>query len=171
MDYNQKRLTSFSAQAKPKVKLPYKMMQGMQKKSLDRAHQQKDQDKKLGIIADTSRLGPKKMMQSYFEKKDVEQKHIQRQNLDKDRGINFHLYSAAKFRDGALNLTKEGIRQIESDEPITRITKHGNQSRKSYDEITKQRESNPEFMTGKRFRKKKGNVGKKFKSKKKGKRN
>ena len=35
--------------------------------------------------------------------------------------------------------------------------------KRTYEEISKTRESNPEFMTGKRFQKKKGNVGKKFK--------
>jgi len=42
----------------------------MQKKSLERAHQQKDMDRKLGVIADTNRLAPKKMMQSHFERKE-----------------------------------------------------------------------------------------------------
>lgn len=54
------------------MKLPYKMLQGMQKKSVERMKNQKDMDRKLGIIADTSRLGPKKIMQGYFEKKDAE---------------------------------------------------------------------------------------------------
>ena len=42
----------------------------MQKKSLERSHQEKDMDRKLGIIADTNRLAPKKMMQGYFERKE-----------------------------------------------------------------------------------------------------
>lgn len=88
----------------------------MQKKSVERMNKQKDMDRKLGIIADTSRLGPKKMMQGYFERKEKEKQEIKRQNLDKDRGINYHLYSAAKYKDGALNLTKEGIRKIEGDD-------------------------------------------------------
>ncbi|CDW75387.1 UNKNOWN [Stylonychia lemnae] len=166
MDYNQKRLS----QTNHKVKIPYKMLQGMQKKSIERANVQKDMDRKLGVIADTNRLGPKKMMQGYFERKEEQKKEISRQNLDKDRGINLHLYSAAKFRDGALNLTKEGIRKIEEDDDGS-----GKQHRlgpkknkKTFDEIQNKRQSNPEYMTGKRFRKKKGNVAKKFKGKKKG---
>ena len=42
--------------------------------------------------------------------------------------------------------------------------------KKSFEQIEKEREANPEFMTGKRFRKKRGNVGKKFKGGKKKKR-
>lgn len=50
----------------------------MQKKSVERMNKQKDMDRKLGIIADTSRLGPKKMMQGYFERKEKEKQEIKR---------------------------------------------------------------------------------------------
>ena len=48
----------------------------MQKKSVERLIQQKQNDRKLGIIADSSKLGPKKVMQGYFEKKDAEKRLI-----------------------------------------------------------------------------------------------
>lgn len=44
---------------------------------------------------------------------------------------------------------------------------HSKKKKKSYEDIIKIRDSNPEYMTGKRFRKK-GGAGKKFKG---GKRN
>lgn len=91
-----------------KVNLPYKMLQGMRAKSVDRHKQQVDMDKKLGILADTSR-GDKKVMQGYFEQKSFEQKEEKRLNKGTERGLNLHLFSGAKFRDGALNLTKSGI--------------------------------------------------------------
>ena len=40
----------------------------MRAKSVDRFKEKKDMDKKLGILAETSR-GPKKVMQGYFEEK------------------------------------------------------------------------------------------------------
>ena len=43
----------------------------MRAKSIDRFKQQQDMDKKLGILADTSR-GDKKVMQGYFEQKHYE---------------------------------------------------------------------------------------------------
>jgi hypothetical protein len=49
-----------------KVNLPYKMLMGMRAKSIGRFKEQRDMDKKLGILADTSR-GDKKVMQGYFE--------------------------------------------------------------------------------------------------------
>jgi hypothetical protein len=45
-------------------------------------------DKKLGILADTSRQ--KKVMQSYFERKDKDKIEAKRQNLGTERGINWH---------------------------------------------------------------------------------
>jgi len=158
-----------------KVNLPYKMLQGMRTKSLDRFKEQKDMDKKLGILADTSR-GDKKVMQGYFEQKHYEGAEAKRLNKDTERGMNMHLFSGAKFRDGALNLTKSGINTIEgrtfvkkghaSSEKLNKYLKPGEKPKRSYDEIVETRENNPEFMTGKRFRKKKGGVGKKFKGKK-----
>lgn len=80
-----------------------------------------------------------------------------------------HLHSVARFRDGALVLSKQAIKDIESDAPISsrpaNAHKHG--QKRSYEQIKETRETNPEFMTGKRFRKKKGNVAKKFRGAKK----
>jgi len=46
-----------------------------------------------------------------------------------------HLYSAAKYRDGALNLTKEGIKKIEGDEEDNKNNRLGPKKHKSFDEI------------------------------------
>ena len=124
-------------------------------------------DKKLGILADTSR-GEKKVMQGYFEQKHHEHLEEKRLNKNTERGLNLHVNSAAKFRDGALNLTKHGINMIEGREQDRKGGIH-KKAKKTYEEIVAQRDSNPEFMMGKRFRKKKGGVGKKFKGKRKGK--
>lgn len=91
-----------------------------------------------------------------------------------------HMTGAAKYKDGVLNLTKAGIRSIEGTgemrpNKFQRSSAGGNDGpsfnkhpkKRSYEEISKVREDNPEYMTGKRFRKKKGNVGKKFKKAKK----
>jgi hypothetical protein len=88
-----------------KVKLPYKMLQGMRAKSVDRFKQQKEMDKKLGILADTSR-GEKKVMQGYFEMKHHEHAEAKRLNKDTERGMNLYVNSAAKYRDGALTISK-----------------------------------------------------------------
>lgn len=87
----------------------------MRAKSVDRYKTQQDMDRKLGILADTSR-GEKKVMQGYFEQRHNEQLEAKRLNKDTERGINLHLNSAAKYRDGALNLTKAGISMIEGRE-------------------------------------------------------
>lgn len=128
-------------------------------------------DRKLGILADTSR-SDKKVMQGYFEQKHNDQLEAKRLNPSgTERGMNLHLYSAAKFRDGALNLTSEGINKIEGKEKM-RKKNHLGASRKQkrkFEDIVKVREDNPEYMTGKKFQKKRGNVGKKFKTGKKNK--
>jgi hypothetical protein len=91
------------------------MLMGMRAKSIDRFKEQRDMDKKLGILADTSR-GEKKVMQGYFEQKHHEHLEEKRLNKNTERGLNLHVNSAAKFRDGALNLTKHGINMIEGRE-------------------------------------------------------
>jgi len=90
-------------------------------------------DKKLGILADTSR-GEKRVMQGYFEQRHREQLEAKRLNKDTERGINLHAHSAAKYRDGALNLTKDGIRMIEGRRKEGGHKK--NYGKKSYEEIT-----------------------------------
>ena len=138
----------------------------MRNKSVDRFKEQKDMDRKLGILADTSR-GEKKVMQGYFEKKYNDKVEAIRLNKDTERGMNLHQFTGAVYRDGALNITKKGISQIEGRYTDPKKKQHKNQ-KKSYEDIMAGREVNPEFMTGKRFRKKRGNVGKKFKKGKKG---
>jgi len=91
------------------------MLMGMRAKSIGRFKEQRDMDKKLGILADTSR-GDKKVMQGYFEQKHHEHIEEIRQNKHTERGLNLHLHSAAKYRDGALTLTKQGINKIEGRE-------------------------------------------------------
>ena len=34
-------------------------------------------------------------------------------NLDKERGLNMHLHSGAKYKDGVLKLTRDGINDLE----------------------------------------------------------
>lgn len=108
----------------------------MREKSLNRFKEQKDMDKKLGILADTSR-GNKKVMQGYFENKLNE--HIEEKRLNKttERGLNLHLHSIAKFRDGALNLTRSGIKSIDgkngSQFNDSRRSGIHNKDRKSYE--------------------------------------
>lgn len=79
--------------------------------------------------------------------------------------MNLHLFSGAKYRDGALNLTKTGINQIEgrANQPFGKGKGVHQKNKKTYEDIVKERDSNPEYMTGKKFKKKKGNVAKKFK--------
>ena len=72
-------------------------------------------------------------MQGYFEQRHHEQIEARRLNKDTERGINLHAHSAAKYRDGALNLTKEGIRNIEGRREGGEKKKQG---KKSYEEIT-----------------------------------
>ena len=65
-------------------------------------------DKKLGILADTSR-GEKKVMQGYFEVKHHEHLEAKRLNKDTERGMNLYVNSVAKYRDGALKISKKGL--------------------------------------------------------------
>ena len=67
MDKKEKRV---SDNATGKVKLPYKMMQGMNKKSLERRDKKSDEDTQARVIGESSRK--KKLMQNYFEKRDTE---------------------------------------------------------------------------------------------------
>ena len=83
--------------------------------------------------------------------------------------MNLYVNSAAKYRDGALNLSKQGIKQIEG-KSFNKERKGPHPSKRTYEVIAQNRETNPEFMTGKRFRKKRGGVGKKFKGGKRKKR-
>ncbi len=102
--------------------------------------------------------------------------HLEAKRLNKDteRGMNMYVNSIAKFRDGALTLSKKGLSDMEGKSggfnKESGKSKQNKEFKKSFEQIEKERVSNPEFMTGKRFRKKKGNVGKKFKGGKRRKR-
>ena len=94
------------------MKIPYKMFQGMQKKSVDRFKEEREVDRKSGILADTGRPN-KKLMQSFFEKNQKSKEEMKKWNLDKERGLNMHLHSGAKYKDGVLKLTRDGINNLE----------------------------------------------------------
>ena len=85
----------------------------MQKKSNDRFQSQREQDRKLGIVAESGR--DKKLMQSYFERKIHEKKEEKRLRLNTDRGMNFHMSKEIKYKDGALNISKDGLKQFTDD--------------------------------------------------------
>lgn len=55
-------------------------------------------------------------MQGFFEKKQMADEEAKRLNIGTERGINMHLHTGAKFKDGMLNITKQGIKAIESGE-------------------------------------------------------
>ena len=51
-----------------------------------------------------------KMMQGYFERRVHEKKEDKRMRLDtSNRGMNFHQHTDLKYKNGALNVTKEGM--------------------------------------------------------------
>ena len=86
LDKKQKRV---SDNATGKVKLPYKMMMGMNKKSLERRENQNNSDKSGQVIGESSRN--KKLMQNYFEKREEERLEEKRLRLDtSQRGLNWH---------------------------------------------------------------------------------
>lgn len=95
---------------KQKVKMPYTMLQGMQKKNKEKMHSQKDMDRKLGIIGESHR--DKKYMQSYFESKDRDKQEAKKLNLDTDRGINWHKFSGAKYKAGALTFSNNSLKKV-----------------------------------------------------------
>ena len=138
----------------------------MQKKSHDRLNQRQEQDRKLGIIAETGRS--KKMMQHYFENKIFQKKEDKRLRMDfSNRGLNLHRHTDFKFKDGALNLVdKEKVKFYSSDKDdqdqsksafgILDSSKQIRKQRLTYDQIQKERLKNPEFGTGKKFKRSKG---------------
>ena len=145
--------------------MPFKMYQGMAKKSKERMEKQKIDDKHLGIVGSSGRN--KKIMQKYFEVKEAQKKEDKRLNLGTERGINWHAHSAFKFKDGALQLTKDGLKssgltESEISKSSLGKRKEGERKKWTYEEIQKERESNPEFRSGKKFKKLKGSMGKKF---------
>ena len=86
MDKKQKRVSKNDT---GKVKLPYKMLMGMQKKSLERKQNRERDDKSARIVGGSGR--DNKLMQNYFEKKDEEKREEKRLRLDtSERGVNYH---------------------------------------------------------------------------------
>ena len=111
-------------------------------------------------MADSSRLNKKKLMQGYFEKKLHIKKEEKRLRLNTDRGMNFHRFTDMRYKDGALNVSKEGVKKYTSEESVRpQLSHHSKEIKKqklSYDEIMKARAHNPEFGTGKKYKRSKG---------------
>ena len=173
-----------SDNATGKVNLPYKMLQGMKKKSLERRDTREFDDKQGRIIGESSRS--KKLMQNHFEKKDELLKEEKRLRLDtSERGINWHQMSLGKYKNGTLHFSKSALERFEKGDVLggaynsvgysggeidTRIGRTKIERKKhTYAEIMKKREEDADYMTGKRFKKARGSMGKihqKFKPKK-----
>tara|TARA_B110000285_G_C14782181_1_gene449066 strand:+ start:173 stop:514 length:342 start_codon:yes stop_codon:yes gene_type:complete len=99
--------------AQKQRKMPYSMLQGMQKKSVDRFKDQKESDRQLGIVAESGRN--KKMMQGYFERRHTEAREDKLARKDtSNRGLNLHRHTEMKYKNGALNISKHGMHQFMS---------------------------------------------------------
>ena len=95
-----------------KVKLPYKMLMGMQKKSIERKQSRDREDKDARIIGGSGRNN--KLMQNYFEKKDDVKREEKRLRLDtSNRGLNMHQLSLGKFKNGALHFSQSSLERME----------------------------------------------------------
>ena len=111
-------------------------------------------------------------MQGYFEKKEWQKKEEKRLHLNTDRGMNLHRFSELKYKNGALHLSKHSVQKYTSDqdENKNKISENSKKIKKnkklSYQEILKERETNSEFATGKKYKRAKG-AAKKFMKKKK----
>ena len=104
-------------------------------------------------------------MQGYFERRHTEAREDKLARKDtSNRGLNLHRHTEMKYHNGALKVSKEGMRQFTSEREekfhLNLNSKKIRKERKSYDEIKKIRESNPEFATGKKYKKSKGSFGK-----------
>lgn len=91
-----------------KINIPYKMLQGMRNKSLDRHDKQKQTDRISGVVGSSGR--DTKLMANYFVKGRQEEKDqaAKRFDLD-DRGVNWHQNSLGVFKNGSLNFSKEAL--------------------------------------------------------------
>ena len=161
-----------------KLKLPYKMLQGMNKKSLERKDKREFDDKQGRVVGESSRN--KKLMQNYFEKKEHQRKEDKRLRLDtSQRGMNMHQMSLGKYKNGTLYFSKSALERLDkgdllggaykgagvidpkdSDEKIRFGKVKKEKKTHSYAEIMKERESNADYMTGKRYKKSRGAMGK-----------
>ena len=54
-------------------------------------------------------------MQTYFERKEHVKKEDKRLRLNTDRGMNMHRYSHMKYKNGALNISKENLKKYIGD--------------------------------------------------------
>ena len=159
---NSRSLSDKNILIKKSRKMPYSMLQGMQKKTKERLDNQKEHDKQLGIVGETHRS--QKLMQTYFEKKIWQKKEEKRLHLNTDRGINFHRHTDLKYKNGALTLSKDKINKYASDHfrerpEISTFSQEIKKKHKwTHDEIKQRREENPEFATSKRFKKAKGSA-------------
>ena len=95
-----------------KVNMPYKMLQGMRNKSVDRLKKRESNDKNERIIGDSGRNT--KLMQNYFEVKEHDRREAKRLRLDtSNRGVNMHVNSIAKYKSGALHINKDSRHRLE----------------------------------------------------------
>lgn len=109
MTSKQQRVNSNST---GKINMPYKMMQGMRNKSLQRHDQQKQQDRISGVVAASGRND--KLMQNYFVKQRQEKKDEDGKRFDLDkRGVNWHQNSLGVYRNGSLNFSKQALERME----------------------------------------------------------
>ena len=84
--------------------------------------------------------------------------------------MNLHRFTDMRYKDGALNISREGMKKFTDELGSTVQLSHHQkpQERKklSFEEIKKRRETNPDFATGKKFKRTKGfgkKLNKKFK--------
>ena len=68
-------------------------------------------------------MGKKRLMQGYFEKKEQIKKEEKKLRLGVQRGLNLYRFTDLKYKDGALNISKEGIKKF-TDERPTALSHH-----------------------------------------------
>lgn len=164
-----------SDNATGKINIPYKMLQGMKNKSLERRDKQQHDDKQGRVVGESTRK--KKLMQNYFEKKDEQLKEEKRQRLDtSERGLNWHQMSLTKYKNGTLYFSKSALERMENGDMLggayksaAGVNKDGEvrfgkekveKKKHTYAEIKQIREVNPDYMTGKKHKKSRGSMGK-----------
>ena len=117
-------------------------------------------------------------MQNYFEKKDEDRREEKKLRLDtSERGINWHQLSLGKFKNGALHFTKNSLERMEKGDQFGGAYKTGpsthtptdkvkigqeikERKKYTYTGIMESRAKNEEYLTGKRFSKSRGSMGK-----------
>ena len=96
-------------------------------------------------------------MQTYFERKEYVKKEDKRLRLNTDRGMNLHRFTDLKYKNGALTLSKDKLQKYTGDYDRVPIKKESkNIKKRSYEDIMKQRSENPEYATGKKYKRSKG---------------